>query len=134
MRGPVALERLVRDKVRDSEWQPGKLHRLLLRLPWSDVLTTNWDTLLERTVDPESSRVYANVLTTGDIARTRSPRIVKLHGSFPSLSPYIFTEEDFRAYPSTFAPFVNLAQQVLLKGKARLWRAFLVSKVMFALP
>ena len=117
MHGPVALERLVRDKVRDSEWQPGILHRSLLRLPWADVLTTNWDTLLERTVDPDSGRTYANVLTTGDIARTRSPRIVKLHGSFPSLSPFIFTEEDFRTYPTSFAPFVNLAQQVLLENE-----------------
>ena len=50
-------------------------------------------------------------------ARTRAPRIVKLHGTFPSLEPFIFTEEDFRSYPREFAPFVNLAQQVLLENE-----------------
>jgi len=117
MRGPLALDALVRNLVRDAQWQPGPLHRKLLRLPWSDVLTTNWDTLLERTEDPDSDRRYEPVRTPGEITRTRAPRIVKLHGTFPSLEPFIFTEEDFRTYPREFAPFVNLAQQVLLENE-----------------
>ncbi len=116
-RGPVALDALVRSLVRDAQWQPGQLHRQLLRLPWADVLTTNWDTLLERTLDPDSDRRYEPVRSVGEIARTRAPRIVKLHGTFPSLEPFIFTEEDFRTYPQTFAPFVNMAQQVLLENE-----------------
>lgn len=32
---------------------------------------------------------------------------MKLHGSFPAHSPFIFTEEDYRTYPRKFAPFVN---------------------------
>ena len=116
-RGAQGLDALVRSLVRDQQWQPGSLHRKLLRLPWSDVLTTNWDTLLERTIDPDSEHVYETVLTPGDIARTRPPRIVKLHGTFPSLSPFIFTEEDYRTYPREFAPFVNLAQQTLLENE-----------------
>lgn len=116
-RGASGLDALVRSLVRDQQWQPGCLHRSLLRLPWSDVLTTNWDTLLERTIDPDCEHVYETVLTPGDIARTRAPRIVKLHGTFPSLSPFIFTEEDYRTYPRDFAPFVNLAQQTLLENE-----------------
>ncbi|MDW9689377.1 hypothetical protein GOB50_30950 [Sinorhizobium meliloti] len=115
--GPSGMQTLVRSLVKDTQWQPGNAHRTLMRLPWTDILTTNWDTLLERNADPESERTYEAVLTVGDIARTRAPRIVKLHGTFPSLSPFVFTEEDYRSYPATFAPFINLAQQVLLENE-----------------
>lgn len=115
--GQHALDGLIRKLVPDDQWTPGDLHERLLSLPWADVLTTNWDTLLERTELPNPDRTYEVVRTIADIARTRAPRIVKLHGSLPSHTPFIFTEEDFRRYPQRFAPFVNLAQQVLLENE-----------------
>ena len=115
--GVSALENLIRCRVRNDEWSPGEIHRRMLSLPWADVLTTNWDTLLERSVDFNPDLSYDIVRISSDIARTCSPRIVKLHGSLPSPGPLIFTEEDFRTYPSKFAPFVNLARQVLLENE-----------------
>ncbi|MDH6231609.1 hypothetical protein M2281_002207 [Mesorhizobium soli] len=115
--GHGALEGIIRKHVRDTEWEPSDLHGNLLRLPWSDVLTTNWDTLLERSAASDPDTSYDVVRVTADIARARRPRIVKLHGSMPSHLPFIFTEEDFRTYPERFAPFVNLAQQALLENE-----------------
>ncbi len=115
--GQAALDGLIRDLVPDAEWLPGRAHRRLLDLPWSDVLTTNWDTLLERAKADLPDRSYDVVLTPADIARTRSPRIVKLHGTLPSHTPFVFAEEDYRTYPVRFAPFVNLAQHVLLENE-----------------
>lgn len=115
--GQHALDALIRKMVPDEQWSPGNLHKRLLSLPWADVLTTNWDTLLERTSLPDPDSRYEVVRTPSDIGRTRPPRIVKLHGSLPSHTPFIFTEEDFRTYPRKFAPFVNLAQQVLLENE-----------------
>src|SRR5947207_7966903 len=43
--GPAALYGLIHDLVRDTEWRPGPLHARLIDLPWTDILTTNWDTL-----------------------------------------------------------------------------------------
>ena len=43
------------------------------------------------------------------------PRIVKLHGSLPAQFPLVFTEEDYRRYPSKFAAFVNTVQQAMLE-------------------
>lgn len=111
------LEGIIRKHVRDTEWEPGELHGKLLRLPWADVLTTNWDTLLERSAASDPDVSYSVVRVTADIARASHPRIVKLHGSMPSYLPFIFTEEDFRAYPERFAPYVNLAQQTLLENE-----------------
>ena len=116
--GDSALENLIRSKIRDTERNPGEIHRRLLSLPWMDVLTTNWDTLLERSAESNTDIPFDVVRVPHDITRTKPPRIVKLHGSLPShSSPLIFTEEDFRTYPTLYAPFVNLVQQVLLENE-----------------
>jgi tetratricopeptide (TPR) repeat protein len=116
--GPAALESLIYELVRDKEWRPGPLHRKLVRLPWTDILTTNWDTLLESAADvTDREETYDTIRTIADIPRTRAPRIVKLHGSMPSNPPFIFTEEDYRTFPRKFAPFVNLVQQVLMENE-----------------
>jgi hypothetical protein len=115
--GEPALEGLIRELVTDEEWAPGQLHKRLVELPWVDILTTNWDTLLERAAASVIGQTYEIVRSLEDIATTRAPRIVKLHGSLPSNRPFILSEEDYRTYPRLFAPFVNLVQQVLLENE-----------------
>ena len=114
--GREALERLIADAVPDLRFEPGDLHQRLLALPWSDVFTTNWDTLLERATTHVIDRHYDVVRTIAEIPGSARPRIVKLHGTLPATRPLIFTEEDFRTYPSRFAPFVNLAQQSIMEN------------------
>ncbi|ACK86382.1 SIR2 family NAD-dependent protein deacylase [Methylorubrum extorquens] len=111
-----ALDQLIKRYVPDLQFAPDQLHRLLLELPWADVLTTNWDTLLERGAELVEERVYDIVRTIHDLPDSRPPRIVKLHGSLPSNRPFIFTEEDFRTYPDRFAPFVNLAREATMEN------------------
>jgi hypothetical protein len=41
--GQASLDGLIRALIRDEAWTPSQLHTGLLELPWSDVLTTNWD-------------------------------------------------------------------------------------------
>lgn len=112
----TGLDTLIRNSISDQALTPGPLHESLLELPWTDILTTNWDTLLERTAYNNPERRYQTVTTITDIPRTRAPRIIKLHGTLPSTTPFISTEEDFRTYPQRFAPFVNLAQQILMEN------------------
>lgn len=115
--GRAALDGLIRRLIKDSHWSPSTLHHDLLSLPWNDILTTNWDTLLEKTVE-ESHELYRynTVNIPADIARTSSPRIVKLHGSLPSYTPFTFTSNDYKEYPNKFSPFINLVRQVLLEN------------------
>ncbi len=115
LHGESGLDQLISRLIVDDQWEPGPLHKQLMELPWRDVLTTNWDTLLERTKTQTPDRIYSCVRTIQDIAQRARPRIVKLHGSLPSHKPFIFTEDDYRTYPVRFAPFVNLAQQVMLE-------------------
>ena len=113
--GRTALCQLIKDTVRDDHFEPGVLHSRLLSLPWRDVFTTNWDTLLERSRTAITDRSYGLVHTTADLASALQPRIVKLHGSLPSHHPLVFTEEDYRIYPNRFAPFVNTVQQAMME-------------------
>lgn len=114
--GRSALDNYLLQSIDDSKYIPSELHEKLLSLPWSDVFTTNYDTLLERTRFSVSERKYDLVETISDIPGKMKPRIVKLHGSFPSHRPFIITEEDFRTYPKKFAPFVNMVQQSIMEN------------------
>lgn len=114
--GRPALENLLRSNIPDLNIEPSGLHVELLELPWVDVFTTNYDTLLERASSKVVTRRYEPVVNKEDIPYAIKPRIVKLHGSFPSERPFIITEEDYRRYPHDYAPFVNTVQQALLEN------------------
>ena len=114
--GRGELHRFLQQLVRDGDFKPGDPHTRLLRLPWRDVFTTNWDTLLERARTSAAKYAYSVVRTMDEISLANRPRIVKLHGSFPAYFPLIFTEEDYRTYPTKFAPFVNTVQQAMMES------------------
>lgn len=114
--GRPALEQLLRSQIPDRTVAPSKLHVELLKLPWNDVFTTNYDTLLERASAQILTRRYQPVVNKEDIPYAEKPRIVKLHGSFPSERPFIISEEDYRRYPTQNAIFVNTVQQSLLEN------------------
>ena len=113
--GRPALNDLLRHAIPNLDYEPSPLHGQLLNLPWRDVFTTNYDTLLERARASVTLKHYDVVTTDEDLLYANQPRIVKLHGSFPS-PPFVITEEDYRRYPSDHAPFVNTMRQSLLEN------------------
>lgn len=115
--GPQSMHDSLKTAVNDQAFQPGTLHDDLLRLPWSEVLTTNWDTLLERAAAALPERVYGVVRKQEDLASARSPRIVKLHGTIVLDNHLVFTQEDYRKYPARYAAFVNYARQVFIENE-----------------
>jgi hypothetical protein len=114
--GQATLDGFIRTRFPDRAWRPGPLHLQALHFPWSDILTTNWDTLLERTADEVTDFIYEVVRTEADIAHARSPRIIKLHGTLGDKDPLIFAAEDYRTYPVRHAAFVNLARQIFIEN------------------
>lgn len=115
--GREALDDLIRREVDDQSWAPGPSHTLLLELPWSDVLTTNWDTLIERASMSVHRPVYSVVHRQEELAFARAPRIVKLHGTIGVTEHFVFTQEDYRRYPHRSAAYVNLARQVFIENE-----------------
>lgn len=114
--GRTVLNQLIRDSLPDDEYVPSELHEKLLNLGWKDVFTTNYDTLLERTLEKVTERHYSVILNKEDLIYSSDPRIIKLHGSFPSTLPFVITEEDYRQYPKKSAIFVNTVQQTLIEN------------------
>src|SRR5699024_3406518 len=115
--GLNSLKELISAKVIDAAYEPGPLYEELLTLPWADVLTTNWDTLLERAAAKVHSPVYSVVLQQSDLATNPPPRIAKLHGTIGSTEQLVFTQEDYRTYPVQHAAFVNFARQVFIENE-----------------
>lgn len=117
MFGRPKLEKILKDAVPDLEYAPSELYVKLMELPWKDVFTTNYDTLLERASDKVIGYKYHVVNCQEDLVNSKGEtRIIKLHGSFPSHRPFIITEEDYRTYPERFAALVNTVQQALLEN------------------
>jgi hypothetical protein len=114
--GRPALSQIIRTCIPDDDYEPSELHAKLIELPWTDVFTTNFDTLLERARPLVTSRKYDLVINKQDLACSEKPRIIKLHGSLPSADNLVITQEDYRRYPIDNAPFVNTVQQALLEN------------------
>ncbi len=119
--GRQVLDGMLREGLPDEDFSPGEAHELFVSLPWKDIFTTNYDTLLERAIEVCVSegkcRPYDLVLTQADLPVGHGRhRLIKLHGSFPSVRPYIITEEDYREYPRKYAAFINTVQQAMLEN------------------
>jgi hypothetical protein len=114
--GRPALDAVLQSDIPDLGVEPSKLHISLLELPWVDILTTNYDTLLERARRKVIAHRYSCVVNQNDLPNAQKPRIIKLHGSFPAHTPFVITEEDYRRYPQSRASFVNSVRQILLEN------------------
>lgn len=115
--GKQTLYDLLKNEIDDEIWQPAELYQQLLTLPWTEVLTTNWDTLLERAARDIHEPIYDVVNKQEDLACCHSPRIVKLHGTINLSSDLIFTQEDYRHYPQKYGIFVNFVRQVFVENE-----------------
>ena len=54
--GRPKLEKIIKDAVPDLEYAPSEVYVKLMEMPWKDVFTTNYDTLLERAADKVTNR------------------------------------------------------------------------------
>ena len=99
------------NKVLPNTTPPSELHKKLLNLPWKDIFTTNYDTLLERTT---SIRPYKSIQDEQELQHSSSPRIIKLHGSLPK-GPFIITNSDYLSYKDKHPLFVNTIHQAFIE-------------------
>lgn len=114
--GRPAMDKFLEKQIPDTGLEPSDLHKMLMSLPWADVFTTNYDTILERAADDIIERRYERVANKEKLVLSHAPRIVKLHGSFDALGSYVISTEDYRRYPMDQAPLVNTMQQSLIEN------------------
>jgi len=111
--GPDNLRKFIETRIPDDDYTPGNLHHQLLKLPWLDVFTTNYDTLLERAAVTLRDGPYDCIYESREVAGKPPRRLVKLHGTVGRAAPLIATREDYRKYPDTHPAFGNLMRQAL---------------------
>lgn len=120
LHGRDALDSFLRECIGDDNLKPGDLYDQFFDLPWTEVLTTNYDTLLEKATENVIRRRFQIVRTAEELIESESPRIVKLHGSVDCKGRHlVFTEDDYRLYEQekATAPFVNLVRQTLVEDQ-----------------
>ncbi|HVT18792.1 MAG TPA: SIR2 family protein [Thermoanaerobaculia bacterium] len=119
--GRAALIETLVHTVRDTEHVPGRVHDCITSLNFEEIITTNYDTLIERAFERRYI-VPQVIVESRDLARQRQPpRIIKMSGCFKiNQSGVVITGDDFLAYADRH-PLV----QILVT------RSFIESTVLF---
>jgi hypothetical protein len=116
-------------KVSDEKLAASQAHRLIVRLDFPLVYTTNYDHLLERAYQLEG-KSFNSVVSTHDIARSDPalPTIIKFHGDLDDPSSVVLAETDYFRRLSFEHPLdIKLAADAL--GKAVLFVGYSVSDI-----
>jgi hypothetical protein len=108
--GRDRLNEVIASALDDKPYAPSAAHQVLKRLPWSSVLTTNYDSLLAQTLSEVPVASEAEYVR---LASTSKPRLFQLHGSLSN--PHTLTREDYRLWaekhPQAMTHLLGLLQQ-----------------------
>lgn len=105
--------------LREGDAEPSEVHQRLLECPWSDVFTTNYDTLLEKASRLIVERKYDVVDRAISLTGSARPRVVKLHGTFASGGDEpLVTESDYLRFDTQRPHVFNTLLQALLENEA----------------
>lgn len=89
------LEAAVRRALDDRPYAPSFTHIMLRELPWSVVLTTGYDSLLEQAL---VERAISRENEFAQLAPADTPRLFQLHGTLAD--PHTLTRQDHRSWPT----------------------------------
>jgi hypothetical protein len=100
--GRAALIETVRNLVRDHEHKPGPIHQLIAQLSFREIITTNYDTLIERSFEEQYLSPQVVVEDRDLVRRRQPPRIIKMNGCLNRNPPdMVITGDDFLSYATT---------------------------------
>lgn len=113
----------IRDRIQDDARHPNDYHRILLTLPFRTYVTTNWDTLIEKSVralgiEPNLIRDDTEV---PDFNEYSSVNVVKMHGCITR--DIVVTEHDYWNF-SGRCPLLSTLVRSLLATRSMLFLGF----------
>lgn len=115
--GRVALVDRVSELVRTHDAQPGAAHLAFARVAFRNVITTNFDFLLERAYD-RAGRGCLPVLDEVQLSapnRAVGPRVIKLHGDLNHPSRLVLTEDDYDSFLHRFPLLATSVSALLIE-------------------
>ena len=89
--------------------EPTTNHKILAKLPISTYWTTNYDDLIEKSLDNEG-KIADKKFTKNHLSQTKKGRsaiVYKMHGDASLPDQAIITKDQYESYPLHFAPFVT---------------------------
>lgn len=107
--GQHSYVKKIKETIRDLD--PSPFHKSLFELNPRYVITTNWDDLLEKTIQ---SLGLAYDLVSSDVELAQSnldKKIIKMHGDFRQ-SNFVFKEDDYLQYNHNFPLIENFIKGV----------------------
>jgi len=102
------LNQLLIEEFSDLK-DPTENHQLLARLPIQTYWTTNYDRLIEQSLEAGGRRVDAKY-TNEHLATTRRGRdaiVYKMHGDIEHPDKSVLTKDDYERYHDTHGPFIT---------------------------
>lgn len=96
----------------DKKLSPSSTHRLIFDISPQYVITTNWDKLLDETVE-ENALIYDVVVSDQDLVKsTNQKKLIKMHGDFEHHN-FVFKEDDYLNYSKDFPLIENFIKSIL---------------------
>jgi hypothetical protein len=94
--GHHSLIEYIAGRIDDSRYIPLRTHRLIAALPFSKIVTTNWDNLLEEALH-QAGKPCVKVVGDSNLAFADDAKVllVKLHGSIEQQDSIIITGDDY---------------------------------------
>ena len=101
----------IRGVLKDGKVHPNPIHEAILNLTPTHIITTNYDNLIELSVD--SSRTHFSVIRSDeDVPYAKSSRfLIKMHGDFVSRK-IVLTESDYYNYTKNYPLLDNLVKSI----------------------
>ena len=112
------MVRLLRDRLHIRTAKPGSAHLEFAKLPFAQVLTTNFDLLLERAYDA-CGRPYLPVVDEGLLPfrpLDNEVRIIKMHGDLNHPNFLVITEGDYAKFQVRRESMFRAVHQLLLNN------------------
>lgn len=92
--------------------EPSEVHELIFKLQPQCIITTNWDNLLEKTID-NYGYIYEVVASDKDLVKsTLQKKMIKMHGDIKHHN-FVFKEDDYLNYSRNFPLIENYVKSIL---------------------
>lgn len=96
----------------DKKLSPSSTHKLIFEIKPQYVITTNWDKLLDETIE-ENALIYDIVVSDKDLVKSNEQKkLIKMHGDFEHHN-LVFKEDDYLNYSKDFPLIENFIKSIL---------------------
>lgn len=107
--GQNSYVKKIKSTIRDLD--PSLFHKLLFELNPHYIITTNWDSLLEKTAQ-DLGLAYDLVSSDVELAQSHlDKKIIKMHGDFRQ-NNFVFKEDDYLQYSQNFPLIENFIKGI----------------------